>query len=108
MTSHPRASGITSCGFTECPPRGTSGRPIDRPLRAAVGAGASGDAGMFHVGGGARVYRSDGCGAIVKLDDFGKVTLITGASEIGQGSETAVAMIVAEEASAFRLGASRS
>ncbi len=55
-----------------------------------------GYAGMFHVGGGARIYRSDGCGAIVKLDDFGKVTLITGASEIGQGSETVLAMIVAE------------
>ncbi len=55
-----------------------------------------GYAGMFHVGGGARIYRSDGCGAIVKVDDFGKVTLITGASEIGQGSETVLAMIVAE------------
>src|SRR5438876_9765783 len=55
-----------------------------------------GYAGMFHVGGGARIYRSDGCGAIVKLDDFGRVSLITGASEIGQGSETVLAMIVAE------------
>src|SRR5258705_3908031 len=51
---------------------------------------------MFHVGGGARNYRSDGCGAIVKLDDFGKVSLVTGATEIGQGSETVLAMIVAE------------
>ncbi len=51
---------------------------------------------MFHVGGGARVYRSDGCGAILRLDDFGKVSLLTGASEIGQGSETVLAMIVAE------------
>src|SRR5207244_8114102 len=55
-----------------------------------------GYAGMFHVGGGARIYRSDGCGAIVKLDDFGRVALLTGASEIGQGSETVLAMIVAE------------
>ena len=55
-----------------------------------------GYAGMFHVGGGARIYRSDGCGAIVKLDDFGKVSVITGATEIGQGSETVLAMIVAE------------
>src|SRR5262249_21282445 len=38
----------------------------------------------------------DGCGAIVKLDDFGVVHLITGATEIGQGSETVLAMIVAE------------
>jgi xanthine dehydrogenase molybdenum-binding subunit len=51
---------------------------------------------MFHVGGGARIYRSDGCGAVVKVDDFGKVSLLTGASEIGQGSETVLAMIVAE------------
>jgi len=53
-----------------------------------------GYAAMFHVGGGARVYRSDGCGAILKLDDFGKVSLITGPAKIGQGSETVLAMIV--------------
>jgi xanthine dehydrogenase molybdenum-binding subunit len=43
------------------------------------------------------VYLSDGCGAIVKMDDFGKVTLITGSTEIGQGSETVLAQITAEE-----------
>ncbi len=52
---------------------------------------------LFHVAGGARVYRSDGCGAIVKVDDFGKVTVLTGASEIGTGSDTSIAQIVAEE-----------
>ena len=51
---------------------------------------------LFHVGGGGRIYRSDGCGSIVKMDDFGRVTLFTGASEIGQGSETALSLIVAE------------
>jgi xanthine dehydrogenase molybdenum-binding subunit len=56
-----------------------------------------GAAAFVHVGGGARIYGSDGCGAMVKLDDSGRVTLITGASELGQGSETALAMIVAEE-----------
>src|ERR671927_1470510 len=30
------------------------------------------------------------------MDDFGKVSVITGATEIGQGSETVLAMIVAE------------
>jgi CO/xanthine dehydrogenase Mo-binding subunit len=52
---------------------------------------------LFHVAGGARVYRSDGCGAIVKIDDFGKVTIISGASEIGTGSDTSITQIVAEE-----------
>jgi xanthine dehydrogenase molybdenum-binding subunit len=52
---------------------------------------------MIHVGGGAKVYRSDGCGTIVKVDDFANVTLLTGSSEIGQGSETVLAQIAAEE-----------
>ncbi|MFQ5419122.1 MAG: xanthine dehydrogenase family protein molybdopterin-binding subunit, partial [Anaerolineae bacterium] len=50
----------------------------------------------LNVGGGARIYRSDGCGASVKVDDFGHVTVITGSTEIGQGSETILAQIVAE------------
>jgi xanthine dehydrogenase molybdenum-binding subunit len=53
-------------------------------------------AALFHVGGGAKIYRSDGCGTILKLDDFGGVTVLTGSSEIGQGSETVIAQIVAE------------
>jgi CO/xanthine dehydrogenase Mo-binding subunit len=52
---------------------------------------------LFHVAGGARVYRSDGCGAIVKIDDFGKVTILSGASEIGTGSDTSITQIVAQE-----------
>ena len=52
---------------------------------------------LFHVAGGARVYRSDGCGAMIKIDDFGKVTLFSGASEIGTGSDTSITQVVAEE-----------
>jgi xanthine dehydrogenase molybdenum-binding subunit len=56
-----------------------------------------GMASLFHVGGGAKIYRSDGCGTMLKVDDFGGVTVMTGSSEIGQGSETAIAQIVAQE-----------
>ncbi len=52
---------------------------------------------MLHVGGGAKIYRSDGCGTILKLDDYGYLTIITGSNEIGQGSETVLAMIAVEE-----------
>ena len=52
---------------------------------------------LFHVAGGARVYRSDGCGAMIKIDDFGKVTLYSGATEIGTGSDTSITQIAAEE-----------
>jgi xanthine dehydrogenase molybdenum-binding subunit len=95
---NPQGSVITSCAMTAC--LDAVEREIRRPAAPAPRPGwrrGVGYAAMFHVGGGARVYRSDGCGAILKLDDFGKVSLLTGASEIGQGSETVLAMIVAEE-----------
>lgn len=56
-----------------------------------------GFSGLFHVGGGARVYHTDGSGAILKMDDYANVTLFTGISEIGQGSIQALAQIVASE-----------
>src|SRR5213594_4784409 len=92
----PQGFVITSCAMKEC--LDTVGDEIGRaaPTLAPGWKRGIGYSGMFHVAGGARIYRSDGCGAIVKLDDFGRVSLITGASEIGQGSETVLAMIVAE------------
>jgi xanthine dehydrogenase molybdenum-binding subunit len=56
-----------------------------------------GMASLLHVGGGAKIYRSDGCGTILKIDDHGHVTLITGSTDIGQGSETVIAQLAAEE-----------
>lgn len=76
----------------------TTVEPIRDRLDPAAGARKRGIgfAATLNVGGGARIYRSDGCGATVKVDDFGHVTLITGSTEIGQGSETVLAQIVAE------------
>jgi CO/xanthine dehydrogenase Mo-binding subunit len=94
----PQGMEITSCGLSDClrSVRSRSGwdsrRGQMRDRHRGLGAAA-----FVHVGGGARIYGSDGCGAMLKLDDSGLVTLITGASELGQGSETALAMIVAEE-----------
>jgi xanthine dehydrogenase molybdenum-binding subunit len=93
--------GITSCGYIECldaaaegigwkEKRGKQASPEPNKVRGI------GLAGMWHVGGGSRIYRSDGCGAIVKIDDFGNVFLLTGASEIGQGSDTSLCQIVAD------------
>ncbi|PYN27846.1 MAG: hypothetical protein DMD99_00970 [Candidatus Rokuibacteriota bacterium] len=93
---NPQGFVLTSFAMGECLDAAAEEIAKDPPSLAAGWKRGVGYAGMFHVGGGARIYRSDGCGAIVKLDDFGKVTLITGASEIGQGSETVLAMIVAE------------
>jgi xanthine dehydrogenase molybdenum-binding subunit len=95
---------ITSCGLTEClqaagamadraadDSPGQSPAPRGTALRRGIGFAST-----MNVGGGARIYRSDGCGAILKADDFGRVTLITGASEIGQGADIVLAQIVAE------------
>jgi len=95
-----------SCGFHECletaarasgyvekharyGARRTSG---EGPIKRGIGI-----ASLLHVGGGAKIYRTDGCGTMLKIDDFGKVTVMTGSSEIGQGSETVIAQFVAEE-----------
>jgi CO/xanthine dehydrogenase Mo-binding subunit len=94
-----------SCGFQDCLRIAgeRSGYAEKRRRHAAqrhdgaVVRRGVGMASMLHVGGGAKIYPSDGCGTILKLDDFGHVTLITGASEIGQGSETVLAQLVCEE-----------
>jgi xanthine dehydrogenase molybdenum-binding subunit len=98
----PQGMKVTTCGLRECIE--TVAERLDwkdnrhgrskksGPLRRGIGL-----ASYFHVGGGARVYRSDGCGAIVKMDDFGNITLITGSTEIGTGTETVLAQITAEE-----------
>ncbi len=55
-----------------------------------------GMASLFHVGGSARVYRSDGTGIVMKLDDFGHVSVFTGGVEMGQGFDVALTLASAE------------
>jgi CO/xanthine dehydrogenase Mo-binding subunit len=95
-TVTPQGLRITTCEMRECLRRaaqeiGWKGRGMAGPNRGI------GFAAFFHVGGGARVYRSDGCGTILTVDDFGLVTVITGSTDLGTGSDTAIAQIVAEE-----------
>ncbi|MFH1844755.1 MAG: molybdopterin cofactor-binding domain-containing protein [bacterium] len=94
---------FTSCGLREC--LETAAEQSDfvtkqarnRSPQPGVVKRGVGIASLLHVGGGAKIYHSDGCGTILKIDDFGKVTVMTGASEIGQGSETVIAQLVAEQ-----------
>jgi CO/xanthine dehydrogenase Mo-binding subunit len=86
---------ITSCGMKEC--IDTVVKKLDWQSKKGRHEGRGvGMASLIHVGGGARVYKSDGCGTMIKIDDYGKIDVFTGSSEIGQGSETIIAQIVAE------------
>ena len=86
---------ITSCGMKECIEE-VEKRLDWKGKRGKHNGRGVGMASLIHVGGAARVYKSDGCGTIIKVDDNGKVDVITGSSEIGQGSETIISQIVAE------------
>jgi xanthine dehydrogenase molybdenum-binding subunit len=85
---------ITTCGLEEC--MDTVKEKLEWGQAKKEGEGI-GLASLIHVGGGARVYKSDGCGTMIKMDDFAKIDLFTGATDMGQGSDTVIAQIVAEE-----------
>jgi xanthine dehydrogenase molybdenum-binding subunit len=50
----------------------------------------------MHNGGGAKIYKSDGCGTLLKIDDEGRVDVFSGSMDIGQGLDTVLRQIVAE------------
>ncbi len=54
-------------------------------------------ASSVHNAGGAKIHKSDGIGTILKIDDYARVTVISGASDIGQGIDAVITLIVAEE-----------
>ena len=91
----PQKLKITTCGMKECMSEVKSRLGWSGKRKAKEGRGF-GMATLIHVGGGARVYKSDGCGTIIKMDDYCKVDVFTGSSDIGQGSDTIIAQIVAE------------
>ncbi len=86
---------ITSCGLQECIEAVKTkiqwdtkkGRQKDRGV---------GMASLIHVAGGARVYKSDGHGIRIKVDEEGGVDVISGGTDQGQGSFTVLAQIIAE------------
>ena len=94
---------ISSCGFKECLEtvaeklhwKEKKSRVEEKRKEGNVSTGV-GMASLFHVGGSGRVYRSDGTGIIMKLDDFGNVSVVTGGVEMGQGFNSALSLAAAE------------
>ncbi|MCP3673809.1 MAG: molybdopterin-dependent oxidoreductase, partial [Gammaproteobacteria bacterium] len=101
----PQGLDYSTCGFQECIDTATdSSNYLEKYEQNLVAQKENkshikkgiGMASLLHVGGGAKIYGTDGCGTILKIDDFANVTIITGSSEIGQGSETVLSQFVGE------------
>jgi len=93
---HPAKLLVQSCGFSDTLEKAAEGigwkeKRGKLPFGWGVGlAGASfpsGVSNMSHIS----------SGAIVKIERDGAITLLTGAADIGQGAETVISQIVAEE-----------
>jgi xanthine dehydrogenase molybdenum-binding subunit len=88
---------VGTCGLRECLEFSAERigwkdkRGKQRGKRRGVGM-----ASLVHVGGSGRIYRSDGGGVILKLDDFGNVNVSYGGVEMGQGLHSALTLTVAE------------
>ncbi|NTU60576.1 MAG: molybdopterin-dependent oxidoreductase, partial [Deltaproteobacteria bacterium] len=96
----PQGMHLKGCGHTQCLEE--VGKRLDlktRPQGPRSAAGGKvrgvGMACLLHNGGGGKVYKSDGCGSILKMDDEGRVDLFSGSMDIGQGLDTVLRQITA-------------
>jgi xanthine dehydrogenase molybdenum-binding subunit len=86
---------ITTCPLEECikSVKEKINWSVKRGKRNGRGVGM---ASLIHVAGGARVYKSDGHGIVVKVDQNGEVDVLESGTDQGQGSPTVIAQMVAE------------
>jgi len=88
---------ISTCGLKEC--MTTVAEKLgwkEKRGKQRNKARGVGMASLIHPGGGCRVYRSDGTGIVLKLDDFGNVSIAIGGVEMGQGYYAAIVTATAE------------
>ncbi len=95
---------ITSCGLSECIQKAAERSGWKAKRRKMGGNRGIGMAVMIHGGSGTKTYWGDNCNlssAIVKMNNDGTADVFSGSGEIGQGSDTALAQIAAEELGLF-------
>jgi 4-hydroxybenzoyl-CoA reductase subunit alpha len=93
---HPAKLRVQTCGFSDTLKTAAKGigweekrgkLPFGRGVGLAGASFPSGVSNMSHIS----------SGAMVKIERDGSITLLTGAADIGQGAETVISQIVAEE-----------
>ncbi|OGQ79253.1 MAG: hypothetical protein A3F90_02515 [Deltaproteobacteria bacterium RIFCSPLOWO2_12_FULL_60_19] len=96
---------VTTCGLPECIEKVAERGGLHKK-RAQNGSGGNGRQALLrgfgvasaaYISGCKLFFEHDSSAAIVKLEEDGSVCLLTGASDIGQGSNTVLAQLVAEE-----------
>ncbi len=91
---------ISSCGLRECMTQAADVAGW-KEKRRKPGRRGIGMASMQHAGGGIKIFFGNiNCNyssASIKMNEDGSVNLMTGSSDIGQGSDTVLAQIAAEE-----------
>lgn len=91
---------ISTCGLDDCL------KAVGQKLNWSDKQGARRDArgralgvgvaSLVHVGGSGRIYRSDGSGIAIRLDDYGHAHVAYGGVEMGQGLVSSLTVAVAE------------
>ncbi|MBI5442764.1 MAG: xanthine dehydrogenase family protein molybdopterin-binding subunit [Deltaproteobacteria bacterium] len=95
----PQGFHLNSCGHAKCLEEVGARLGLGKPRKERAGGRkvrGFGLACLMHVGGGAKIYKSDGCGTLLKMDDQGRVDVFSGSMDIGQGLDTVLRQIVAE------------
>lgn len=87
---------VSSCGFSECLKKVAEESNWYEKRAKKTPSRGLGMAGVIHVCGNRAMFDFDGSSAIVKINEDGRVTVVTGEGDIGQGARTVYAMIVAE------------
>lgn len=85
-----------SCGLPECLEKGASAFGWDRPYERGDGKPIRRGRGMATAMQGSGVASAEIGGASIKLNEDGSFNVMTGATDIGQGSDTVLAQIAAE------------
>jgi xanthine dehydrogenase molybdenum-binding subunit len=90
---------VQTCGLDECLKKGS--QDIGWHRKSEIKAKANKRRGIgvacYTYGSGAAPYAQETTSAVLKLNDDGSVTLLTGSADIGQGLETVFAQIAAQE-----------
>ena len=84
---------VTSCALRECLDSAATRIGWLEPKAPGEGVGI---AAAIHPGGGRRLLRNDGSGAIARLDEFGQLTVTTGTRDAGSGVHTTLALLAAD------------